>query len=139
MERINIRTTTNVCHRLRIDIHTILLFNFQRFLQTPPKYQDDIRTLLRKTLKEANDQSTLKGVSRIDVEIKRGVKFLQISADLRQLQKRQEVKLIHEQFEKRDYVIDLAKSKTNSNTCEITSSTKTIDRSKLWSTCNLSL
>ena len=139
MARINIRTTTNVCHRLRIDIDTILLFDFQRFLQTPPKYQDNIRTLLRKTLKEANDESTLKGVSRIDVEIKRGVKFLQISADLRQLQKRQEVKFIHEQFEKRHYVIDLANSKANSTTCEITSSTKTIGRSKLWSTCDLPL
>lgn len=46
---------------------------------------------MKKTLKDADDESTLRGVSRMDVEIQRATKFLQISTDLRQLQKRPEV------------------------------------------------
>jgi hypothetical protein len=47
--------------------------------------------MLKKVLKDANATSILKGVERMEVEIQRAIKFLQISVDLRQLQKRADV------------------------------------------------
>ncbi|CAF3829504.1 unnamed protein product [Rotaria magnacalcarata] len=57
-------------------------------LQKPVPYQDKNQTLVKAALKEAEAESALKGIARMDVEIHRAIKFLQISTDLRQLQKR---------------------------------------------------
>ncbi|CAF4545963.1 unnamed protein product [Rotaria sp. Silwood1] len=57
-------------------------------LQKPVVYEDKNQTLLKNALKEAEAESALKGIARMDVEIHRATKFLQISTDLRQLQKR---------------------------------------------------
>ncbi|CAF3923286.1 unnamed protein product [Rotaria sp. Silwood2] len=57
-------------------------------LQKPVPYEDKNQTLLKNTLKDAEAESALKGVARMDVEIHRATKFLQISTDLRQLQRR---------------------------------------------------
>lgn len=54
-------------------------------------YQDSNQTLLKNALRDAELESELKGVARMDVEIQRAIKFLQISTDLRQLQKRADV------------------------------------------------
>jgi hypothetical protein len=47
--------------------------------------------VLKNALKNAEAESALQGVTRMDVEIKRAIKFLQISTDLRQHQKRADV------------------------------------------------
>ena len=60
-------------------------------LEKPALYQDNNQTLLKNTLKDAEAESALKAVARMDVEIQRAIKFLQISTDLRQLQKRADV------------------------------------------------
>ncbi|CAF3780229.1 unnamed protein product [Rotaria sordida] len=60
-------------------------------LQKPVVYEDKNQTLLKNILKEAEAESALKGLARMDVEIHRAIKFLQISTDLRQLQKRADV------------------------------------------------
>jgi hypothetical protein len=44
--------------------------------------------MLKNALKDAANESALQGVSRMDMEIQRAIKFLQIAADLRQYQKR---------------------------------------------------
>jgi hypothetical protein len=48
-------------------------------------------------LKDTESQSALKAVARMDVEIQRAIKFLQISTDLRQLQKRADVRFLFHQ------------------------------------------
>lgn len=60
-------------------------------LNTPAAYQDNNKNLLKNILKEAESDSVLKGIARMDVEIHRAIKFLQVSTDLRQLQKRADV------------------------------------------------
>ncbi|CAF3336880.1 unnamed protein product [Rotaria sp. Silwood1] len=57
-------------------------------LQKPAVYNEKTQSLLKNALQEAAAESTLQGVMRMDVEIKRAIKFLQISTDLRQYQKR---------------------------------------------------
>ncbi len=47
--------------------------------------------MLKNILKDAESESALKAVERMDVEIHRAIKFLQVSTDLRQLQKRADV------------------------------------------------
>lgn len=47
--------------------------------------------ILKSALHDAECESGLNGVARMDVEIKRAVKFLQIANDLRQLQRRADV------------------------------------------------
>jgi hypothetical protein len=47
--------------------------------------------ILKNALKNAKAESALEGVSLMDVEIKRAIKFLQISNDLRKYQKRADV------------------------------------------------
>lgn len=67
-------------------------FFFQnRVLEKPVPYQDKNQTILKDILKDAEAESALKGVARMDVEIHRAIKFLQISTDLRQLQRRADV------------------------------------------------
>jgi len=68
-----------------------LFFNFNSQLQKPPIYDEKTREILKTALQEAEAQSALQGVARMDVEIKRAIKFLQISHDLRQYQKRADV------------------------------------------------
>jgi hypothetical protein len=68
-----------------------ILFLLYSLLEKPVLYQDSNQTLLKKALKDAEAESVLKSVARMDVEIQRATKFLQISTDLRQLQKRADV------------------------------------------------
>ena len=75
----------------------LFVYNFSRknsLLQKSVPYQDKNQTLVKAALKEAEADSALKGINRMDVEIHRAIKFLQISADLRQLQKRADVSLL---------------------------------------------
>ena len=62
-----------------------------RFLQDSPKYQDNIKDLLKKSLEKMEAKSVLEAVTKMDTEIMRAVKFLQISTDLRSLQTRADV------------------------------------------------
>jgi hypothetical protein len=64
---------------------------FNSLLEKPAVYQDNNKILLKDILKDAEYESALKAVDRMDVEIQRAIKFLQISTDLRQLQKRADV------------------------------------------------
>ncbi|CAF2312742.1 unnamed protein product [Rotaria sp. Silwood2] len=57
-------------------------------LEKPATYNEKTQDLLKNALQEAAAESALQGVMRMDVEIKRAIKFLQISTDLRQYQKR---------------------------------------------------
>ncbi|CAF4207748.1 unnamed protein product, partial [Adineta steineri] len=57
-------------------------------LEKPVVYQDKNQTFLKTILKEAGAESAYSAVTRMDTEIHRAIKFLQISTDLRQLQKR---------------------------------------------------
>ncbi|CAF1389296.1 unnamed protein product [Adineta ricciae] len=61
------------------------------FLQKTPSYGDKTQVILKNALKNTNAESALEGVVRMDTEIKRAIKFLQISTDLRQHQKRAEI------------------------------------------------
>ncbi len=63
-------------------------FNFNSLLKRPPIYHEQTQVQLKNALKDAAVESALQGVTRMDVEIKRAIKFLQISIDLRQYQKR---------------------------------------------------
>ncbi|CAF3863314.1 unnamed protein product, partial [Adineta steineri] len=56
-------------------------------LQKTPVYNETTQIVLKNVLKNAKAELVLKGVSHMDVEIKRAVKFLQISTDLRHHQK----------------------------------------------------
>lgn len=56
-------------------------------------YQENTAVILKGALRDAESESGLQGVARMEVEIKRAVKFLQISNDLRQLQRRADVSL----------------------------------------------
>lgn len=60
-------------------------------LKTPVVYQDKNQAILKDLLKNAEADMTLKAVNRMDIEIHRAIKFLQISTDLRQLQRRADV------------------------------------------------
>ncbi|CAF1294902.1 unnamed protein product [Adineta ricciae] len=62
-----------------------------KVLEKPVPYQDKNQTVLKDILKDAEAESAFKGVARMDVEIHRAIKFLQISTDLRQLQKRADI------------------------------------------------
>jgi len=64
---------------------------FNSILQKPAIYHEKTQEILKTALKDAEAQSALEGVARMDVEIKRAIKFLQISTDLRQYQKRPDV------------------------------------------------
>ncbi|UJR25800.1 hypothetical protein I4U23_007150 [Adineta vaga] len=57
------------------------------FLQKIPNYYENNEVTLKNALSDAKAKSALEGVSRMDVEIKRAIKFLQISTDLRRYQK----------------------------------------------------
>ncbi|CAF0922263.1 unnamed protein product [Rotaria sordida] len=57
-------------------------------LQKPPIYDEKTENLLKNALQNAEVESALQGVMRMDVEIKRAIKFLQISTDIRRHQKR---------------------------------------------------
>ncbi len=76
-------------------ISTKILYIFilisNSLLQRPAVYHEKTQVILKSALKDAEDESALQGVSRMDVEIKRAIKFLQISTDLRQYQKRADV------------------------------------------------
>ena len=73
----------------------IQFINFDSLLQKPAVYNEKTQELLKNALKNAKADSALQGVTRMDVEIKRAVKFLQISTDLRQYQKRADVSIIN--------------------------------------------
>lgn len=60
-------------------------------LERPAVYQDNNQTLLKNALKDSELEAELRAVARMDLEIQRALKFLQISTDLRQLQKRADV------------------------------------------------
>ncbi|CAF1439450.1 unnamed protein product [Rotaria magnacalcarata] len=60
----------------------------QNFLKKSVKYNDKTENVLKNALQNAEAESALQGVMRLDVEIKRAIKFLQISSNLRQRQKR---------------------------------------------------
>ncbi|CAF4581909.1 unnamed protein product, partial [Rotaria socialis] len=60
----------------------------QNFLKKSVEYNDKTENVLKNALQNAEAESALQGVMRLDVEIKRAIKFLQISTDLRQHQKR---------------------------------------------------
>jgi hypothetical protein len=75
-------------------ISKFILLGFHRLLEKPPIFNGETETLLKNALKNAESESALQGVSRMEVEIKRGIKFLQISTDLRQYQRRAQVNLI---------------------------------------------
>lgn len=64
---------------------------FNSILQKPVIYHETTQERLKNALKDAKAESALEGVLRMDVEIKRAIKFLQISSDLRQYQKRAHV------------------------------------------------
>lgn len=69
----------------------IVRFAFFRVLEKPVLYREQTATVLEIALRDAKDTSALEGVALMKVEIKRAMKFLQISTDLRQHQKRAEV------------------------------------------------
>lgn len=60
-------------------------------MQKPILYEEKTENLLKNALKTNESESAFNGVQRMDVEIKRAIKFLQISTDLRQYQKRADV------------------------------------------------
>ena len=67
-------------------------FHFS-LLEKPVIYEEKTSVILKSALRDAEYESGLQGVARMEVEIKRAVKFLQISNDLRQLQRRADVSL----------------------------------------------
>ena len=64
-------------------------------LERPAAYQDNNQILFKNALKDSDLEPELKAVARMDLEIQRALKFLQISTDLRQLQKRPDVISFH--------------------------------------------
>jgi len=60
-------------------------------LENVPVYKDQNETILKSALKNSEDDGVFKGVKRMDLELQRARKFLQISTNLRQLQIRADV------------------------------------------------
>ncbi|CAF1024066.1 unnamed protein product, partial [Didymodactylos carnosus] len=63
----------------------------QNFIENPPRYDEDNKILLQNALDESKSLLKIKSVLKLDREIKKAVKFLQISTDLRKHQKRDKV------------------------------------------------
>jgi hypothetical protein len=59
-----------------------------RLLKRPPVYHKETAEVLKTALHEAKCESGIEGVALMDVEINRAIKFLQISNDIRQHQRR---------------------------------------------------
>lgn len=57
----------------------------------PIRYIGKDQDSLKDALSAAENESALKGVKRMDVEIHRAIRFLQIATDLRQLQRKANV------------------------------------------------
>jgi protein-arginine kinase len=81
--------------RINKEFSVIQHFDLNSLLQKPAIYDEKTQVILKEALKNAGAESALQGVARMDVEIQRAVKFLQISTDLRQYQKRAEVSFIN--------------------------------------------
>ncbi len=81
--------------RINKEFSVIQYFDLNSLLQKPAIYDEKTEVLLKEALKNAKAESALQGVARMDVEIKRAIKFLQISTDLRQYQKRVDVSFIN--------------------------------------------
>lgn len=69
------------------------LFSLISLLEKPAIYHEKTAVVLKGALHDAGCESGLQGVARMEVEIKRAIKFLQIANDLRQLQRRADVSL----------------------------------------------
>jgi len=81
--------------RINKEFSVIQHFDLNSLLQKPAIYDEKTQVILKEALKNAGAESALQGVARMDVEINRAVKFLQISTDLRQYQKLAEVSFIN--------------------------------------------
>lgn len=57
------------------------------------RYNEKTAQVLRQALRDAEDDSAVEAVNRMDTEIRRAEKFRQIAADLRRHQKRSQVRL----------------------------------------------
>lgn len=84
-------------------------------MQKPVLYEEKSENLLKDALKTNETESAFNGVQRMDVEIKRAIKFLQISTDLRQYQKRAEVNFVLNYDKKKHSNFSFRKNQLNQN------------------------
>ena len=71
----------------------IYYFNLNSFFNKSDIYREKTQYLIKNALKDAEAESALQGVMRMEVEIQRATKFLQISTDLRRYQHRVNVSI----------------------------------------------